>query len=344
MKRGMGIFALLAVLVAGARLAAPPSKTGSTAVADLPHLPNNIQLTDTGCSAFSDVRDTKGVVTHGAILTLVDQYLYGNSDHPNSTSGSQAWRLPPHIQFIVATLPDPLHTHLNLQFDRTIEAIQQAAQDEGYTYDSSWLPWKQSAEGYSSRSDEIEEEKETLRRENCPGPILFRKSPQLPGTQQPSIENLSRELYNLPYYEGLFVFLVGEKPTTGLNRIQWDNALGWIDKNGDSSSREQGLRILGPTFSGSVPSVVRSVIEGSKQYPKTFPNVLLYTGSIRGCATYARVTEEVSKPGGLPVRTADFQENDAIQIDRYFKYLTDRGHALSEVAILSEDETASGGV
>jgi hypothetical protein len=343
MKRGMGFFALLAVLVAGTRLTSPPSKTANSAVDNLQHLPNSIELTDTDCPAFVDVRDAKGVVVRGSIKTLVGQYLYGNSGNSKSTTGSQAQRLPPHIQFIVATLPDPLHTHLNLQFDRTIEAIQQAAQDEGYTYDSSWLPWKQRAEEYSSRSDEMEEEKDTLQRENCPGLILFRKSTQL-SSPQTSTEQPSQEIYNLPYDEGLFVFLVAEKPTTGLNRIQWDNTLGWIDKNGDNSSRGQGLRILGPTFSGSVPSVVRAVIDGTKKYPATFPNILLYTGTIRGCSAYAKLKDELTKPGLPLVRTADFQENDAIQIDRYFKYLTDRGHALTEVAILSEDETAYGGL
>jgi hypothetical protein len=343
MKRGMGFFALLAVLVAGTRLASPPSKTANSAADNLQHLPISIELTDTDCPAFVDVRDAKGLVARGSIKTLVGQYLYGSSGNPKLRSGSQPQRLPPHLQFMVATMPDPLHTHLNLQFDRTIEAIQQAAQDEEYTYDSSWLPWKQSAEEYSSRSDEMDEEKDTLQRENCPGLVLFRKSTRL-SAAQPSTEKPSQELYNLPYEEGLFVFLVAEKPTTGINRIQWDNALGWIDKNGDSSSRGQGLRILGPTFSGSVPSVVRAVIDGSKKYPTTLPNVLLYTGTIRGCSAYARLKEELSKPGLPPVRTADFQENDAIQIDRYFEYLTRRGHALTEVAILSEDETAYGGL
>jgi hypothetical protein len=37
--------------------------------------------------------------------------------------------LPPKFQtkFIIATLPDPLHTHFSLQFDRYIEAVQQGA-------------------------------------------------------------------------------------------------------------------------------------------------------------------------------------------------------------------------
>src|SRR5947209_2937546 len=46
----------------------------------------------------------------------------------------------------------------------------------------------------------------------------------------------------------------------------------------------------------------------------------------------------------LPVRIADFEENDALQSDRLYRYLKDRGHRLSEIAILSEDETAYGGL
>jgi hypothetical protein len=91
--------------------------------------------------------------------------------------------------------------------------------------------------------------------------------------------------------------------------------------------------------------MVRALVDVGKQKPKnSVTNVLLYTGTIRGCSAYAWLNGELSKPGGLPVRTADFEENDAIQIDRYFKYLTDRSHSLSEIAILSEDETAYGGL
>jgi hypothetical protein len=41
---------------------------------------------------------------------------------------------------------------------------------------------------------------------------------------------------------------------------------------------------------------------------------------------------------------ADFEENDSVQTNRLYRYLNDRGHRLSEIAILSEDETAYGGL
>jgi len=46
-----------------------------------------------------------------------------------------------HLKFVVATLPDPVHTHLPVLFDQFAVAIQEGAQDEKYDFDSAWLPW-----------------------------------------------------------------------------------------------------------------------------------------------------------------------------------------------------------
>lgn len=71
-----------------------------------------------------------------------------------------------------------------------------------------------------------------------------------------------------PPYEGAVVFIVGETPTGGIDQTQFDNALGWIRQlRGFSTERE--LRILGPTFSGSLPSLYRSIRLGrSKDFLK----------------------------------------------------------------------------
>ncbi len=53
--------------------------------------------------------------------------------------------------FITAIVPDPRHTHLALQFDRTVDAIEEAAGDEGYIYDRDIMPWDPKAH---SESDE----------------------------------------------------------------------------------------------------------------------------------------------------------------------------------------------
>jgi hypothetical protein len=61
------------------------------------------------------------------------------------------WGFPKHkvkITAIIATVPDPVHTHLALAFDRTIDAILQAASDGDYVSSYYWLPWKNRATGF----------------------------------------------------------------------------------------------------------------------------------------------------------------------------------------------------
>lgn len=330
MKRGIGVLALLTVILTGARMTVTPkAQTGASVVTSFAGAEiGRLQPGSTGCSEFADQQDGKDPASQGELASLVSQYLYGTLGQ-----AERAGSLPKDIRFVVATVPDPLHTLLNLQFDRTIESIQQGAQDEGFSYDSSWLPWKARAQEFSSRTDQNKEDEDNLRRELCPGLILFRKNRHLP----------SGGSYDDTYTHGLFVFLIGEKPTTGINRTQWDNALAWIAAHASQNNSDRALRVLGPTFSGSAPSMARALADLRKP-AGFFNNVLLYTGTIRGCSPYRWLSEELSKSATFPARFADFNQNDAIQVDRYFRYLRDQGHILSEVAILSEDETAYGGL
>ena len=331
MKRFAGTFILMAALAAGSRLAvtpaAPRTATSSSSVHGVP--PEGRQSAATICSAFAEHQTGKGAASHGELAVLVRQFLRGATEQSKPELGL----LPKDIHILVATVPDPLHTLLNLQFDRTIDAIQQAAQDQGYTYDSSWLPWKAEAAEYSGLSDQNAENEDTSQRELCPGLILFRQSMHRSAAQR----------YDDTYTHGLFVFLVGEKPTTGINRVQWDNALKWIQEHAHTMEPDRALRVLGPTFSGSVPSVARALVDSGGQ-TNSFSNVLLYTGTIHGCSSFRWLVDELQKWDHVPVHVADFSQNDAIQVDRYFRYLRDRGHSVSEVAILSEDETAYGGL
>jgi hypothetical protein len=49
---------------------------------------------------------------------------------------------PANVTAIIAIVPDPVHTHLALAFDRTVDAILQAATDNNYVSSYYWLPWK----------------------------------------------------------------------------------------------------------------------------------------------------------------------------------------------------------
>lgn len=46
------------------------------------------------------------------------------------------------VGVLLAIAPDPSRTHMALAFDRTVEAIQLAAQSANYVIDCYWLPWR----------------------------------------------------------------------------------------------------------------------------------------------------------------------------------------------------------
>lgn len=362
MKRGAGFLALFTVLLTGMHFVnGPASPRSSTEVRAAERQEASIRIpaqADFTCKAFETAirpanessNADKPAPEKGEIAALIDRFLDGSWASRNSSPGT----LPEGIRLMIATVPDPVHTHLSLQFDRTLEAIQQAAQDERFTYDSSWIPWRPRNNESSSINDRKTEAKETAEREICPGVILFRRnmSAARPENCKLSPGSVPRP-GDAPYLCGMIVFVVGEKPTSGLNRVQWDSALRWMDAHAGKSRPDRVLRVLGPTFSGSLPSFVRA-LENANQYSGTFDSTLLYSGRIRGCASWHWLKAELNPPPSsanplstplrMPVRIADFEENDALQSDRFYRYLKDRGHRLSEIAILSEDETAYGGL
>jgi hypothetical protein len=107
-------------------------------------------------------------------------------------------------RFVVAVLPDPVHTHLALLFDRSIEALQQAAQSQEYAFDRAILPWDRTPHQDADLEKRQKEEQEQALREANPGLSIFRSAK---GESPP-----------------LFVLVVGETPTSGLRGEQFQNA------------------------------------------------------------------------------------------------------------------------
>jgi hypothetical protein len=235
-----------------------------------------------------------------------------------------------HLRFVIATLPDPLHTYFPLIFDRTAESIQQAGQDEAYVYDSSWLPWETARAGEDENA-----EKRREAQEDQPGILLFRKAF---GRETPAHQ---------PFDQGLAVLIVGEEPTAGIHRRQFENAVKWIEALQPARDGEQRLplQILGPSFSGSIPSLVELL-------RATAPLLAAHTDSqlriFSGNVTSDRAVRWLNQLAGSPdlrplgIQFRSFQHSDNVSLDRYCRYLSPSVTALSHLAIVSEDETAYG--
>lgn len=274
-------------------------------------------------------KPSKGVQAQCAesISLLEHFFLHGNIAAPETCYDSNPGIKPePDFQpnFVIATLPDPLHTHFSLLFDRFIEAIQQGAQDEGYEYDSSWLPWETEEPSLALLDDQEKAEDQKTKREEQPGILLFRNA------------------NDLPYKKALIVFIVGEEPTRGIHRTQFANAVAWINGLRKHGTMGTPVSILGPTFSGSLPSLTELLSDDKLLGTlKGGTELAIYSGS----TTRRQPGKQFAKTKGIDFRS--FLQDDETTLDRFCRYLggTLEGKLdLENLAILSEDETAYGNI
>jgi hypothetical protein len=246
-------------------------------------------------------------------------------------------------QFLIAVMPDPVHTHLALYFDRGIEALQQAAQRCGYLFDSAVLPWERSPVPDGSDPDKrrvtLEERRLT---ENKPGLLIFRKTPHDPSAG--ASEGCGAKATGHPY-RALFVLVVGETPTTGINREQFRSALFAMNSPqwGQAGAfRRSPLLILGPTFSGSLQSL-SSELQAAAASRFNPLRAYVYSGSVTGEDSILKFQADLERPHApLEGHFASFQENDSFILDRFIHFARVQHYQLSDIAILSEEDTAYG--
>ncbi len=184
------------------------------------------------CQYWAPVRPAEGKtdpVPSKILLTVtgteqrLDSHLQVSAAPEGSTceGSSDPWGIPeklpdgsqPEITAIVATVPDPERGHLELDFDRTIDALMQAASDNGYVGSYFWLPWKASNErGSKTLSANASGSEENKERKREPGLIILKYGS---ATQ----EDLGRS-----YRRVIYIFLVTSTPTQGVNGSELQKA------------------------------------------------------------------------------------------------------------------------
>jgi len=230
-------------------------------------------------------------------------------------------------------------------FDRSIEALQLAAQKKNYAYDRAILPWDQTS--HPEPSDfklRVQEAQDQDNRESYPGLLIFRAArdwqhrPWSPSHASNNARSLKQISPNEDTPEGpLFVFVVGETPTGGIRRPQLRNALQLIQQiRGTDTSRNAPLLILGPTFSGSLASLGQEL----EHQPNTTlqQNVFMYSGTITNAEAQCAFRKTWTS-----ARLVSFQENDAYALQKFLGFARLLNYEMHEIAVLSEDETVYGG-
>ena len=139
---------------------------------------------------------------------------------------------------LIALVPDPVATERSDAFDSALEGVEEAvaggvpvaggATTVSYVRDHYWIPW--------SGSDEKKAKRCWLKH---PGVLLYRPA----GDPRA--------------HPAFLVLLVGETPTWGVQRDQLEAAIQLVVRDDALESSDAGpeLRIVGPTFSGSAPSL-----------------------------------------------------------------------------------------
>ncbi|MGB6959076.1 MAG: hypothetical protein WBF01_01630 [Candidatus Acidiferrum sp.] len=273
---------------------------------------------------------------------------------------------PEPAQFVIAIFPDPVHTRMGLFFDRSAEALQQAAQMKGFIFDRAIMPWDRTPlaepSDLKSRQEELEEQNQ---REAYPGLLIFRppQSDAAPSQlQQPSGNSHALEqssIGNGRTAKGpLFVLVVGETPTAGVNREQFRNAVNIIlqlrgalsaasGKNKQTQKprevsatlaelKQAPLLIMGPSFSGSLESLQQELKR--PEVGEISNEKFIYSGTVTATESMHWFEQHLDAASHF----ASFQENDNFAREVFLQFASNRGYLPQEVAILSEDETVFG--
>ncbi len=192
-------------------------------------------------------------------------------------TGPGGWGVPDNIKSlldhglqvhaVIATVPDPVHSHLAPEFDRTLDAIIGAASDNGFLASYSWLPWK-------TKTGEDATEKPTGIELDEPGLLIFNRRSTSAGTAPT-----------------LYMFLVAEMPGDGVNAGQLKKALTYELQlrsalgNGFATDPEGKLRVIGPQYSGSAMSLIQTIntvlesFGGNEQAGRAPPQELSMVGA-----------------------------------------------------------------
>lgn len=346
MKKGLGMLFFTSLLVsifvspnAGPSRGSPASSpVVALQITDAPEEKRIKRLAEAGCTVKSGIlcEDCSELCPARGLLDTIGAYFGPESE--NEPEIKKHWGVPREarakLRFVIATVADPAHTHLSLFFDRQIDAIQEAVQTDGYLFSRAYMPWdnKDHPEATDVRV-RLSQSDYQGGKENLPGLMIFHGTPDNGETE------IRRDL---------FVFVVGETPTGGINKPEFHMAVKAIQDicAGEPACKPSPaagtLFILGPTFSGSLYSladILRSEVKES------FSSVLVHSGSASSRETidwFTRFGADLEKQEKLQSGFRTFQESSDYSVAHLLALVAQQGYRADEVAVLSEDETAYG--
>ncbi len=316
----------------------------------------------TACKTDGDTdppcKDCNALCPAKDLLDLIQAHFGEPHDNfPSKKSGERSakyqrnehWGVPEGenkgILFVIATVPDPVHTHLGLSFDRNIEAVTKAAQEAGFLFSRATMPWENG--DHPDTPDlmlRIAGQLYQEHKEDYPGLMIFRDVQGAPALTH--ADHAKRNVH-VTAAKTLFVLVVGETPTGGIHKEQFKNALrmiqGILGKD-EIPEDLKHLRILGTTSSGSLASLEQILqMELGGQSRQNFGKILIHSGTASSWAS-TQEFRNFLKHWDSNAEFTTFQESDGYADEHFRCHLEKLGYEAHDIAILSEDETAYGNI
>ncbi len=320
----------------------PPEAAGTTVPASAQQLP---AATQPAAGNMPNLGGSKQLYNPDQVCALAKIEMHERLaefgvDYPEASVPATPGAASGSAEAMIALVPDPVHTHLALLFDRYIDAVQQALQDStsekapGWVYVSQWLPWDPAP--YQASQDPVDRTNThtfDANRECAPGILLFR-----------------RNRFGESRMGGKFLvlFLVGESPTSGiLSRDQFSNAMYGLHQveQRDPDLPSGTRRILGPTFSSTIPSLDALLQQSCPggALPACFSRTQIISGFVSANSV------SINASGNYPALGAghflSMSEGSDVVRDMLIQYFGNTEHIGSnQIAFVSEDETAFGNI
>jgi hypothetical protein len=300
------------------------------------------------CMYWAPVRppvDVPGKETVGAekIAEAISNTVAPPKDPGCGSDDAGRWGLPLgksklriEMTTMIVTLPDPVHTHLSMAFDRSIDAVLQAASDNHYVSSYYWMPWK-SGSGQSRSPDGLgaSESGHDPKREREPGLIILKYVPTANDTKD--------EFARAGFYRVVYLFVVSETPTEGIDGYQfrkalcYESALARTLKAPSQGNAVNSGGILGPFYSGSAASLRAAVDAAFASKKLDLQKPLRVLGGAATPLSSKQMTE-----GDSSIEYFSFQSNFSDVESALKELFTASGLNVNRIAELTEDDSALG--
>jgi len=231
------------------------------------------------------------------------------------------------LQVIIASVPDPVDSHLDWAYDAYLEAFRRAMASAGYIPDRYWLPAGGDSLQITTGDGAQRDTQRVAMHEYYPGVLLFRSA-------DPAQHRLA------------LLYVVHELPTTGAHKEAFLSAVRErrLLMHDDSAfvvpaGVRDTLLLAGPIFSGAAASLRLAIDDGIRYVDPTLRGVRVVTGSATSASNQSTLSGSTA---GVAVRFQSTLNSDEAMSQVLDSTLVRLGLRREQVAILGESSTQYG--